>query len=131
MPRGDRTGPAGLGPMSGRALGPCAGYDVRGYMEPLLGRGFRGCGRGRGGGNGGGGFGWRNRFYATGLPGWQRPEALYPSRGRPWPNVAPAASPIAREQELEALKGQAEYLEQTLEDIRKRVEELQAQGTKD
>lgn len=121
MPRGDRTGPAGLGPMSGRALGPCAGYDVSG---------FRGCGHGRGGGNGGG-LGRRNRFYTTGLPGWQRPEALYPSWGRPRPNVAPAAPTIAREQELEVLKCQAEYLEQTLEDIRKRVEELQAKGTRD
>lgn len=131
MPRGDRTGPAGLGPMSGRALGPCVGYDVPGYMQPLLGRGFRGCGRGRGGGNGGDGFGRRNRFYATGLPGWQRWEAFSPSWGRVWPNTAPAAPPLSREQELEALMGQAEYLEQTLKDIRKRAEELQATGTRD
>jgi prefoldin subunit 5 len=38
---------------------------------------------------------------------------------------------MAREQELEALKGQAEYLEGTLSEIRKRLEELQAKGTKD
>ncbi|MCF7946089.1 MAG: DUF5320 domain-containing protein, partial [Spirochaetia bacterium] len=27
MPRGDRTGPDGMGPRTGRALGYCSGYD--------------------------------------------------------------------------------------------------------
>ena len=39
MPAGDGTGPAGLGPMTGRAAGFCAGYPVPGYMNPVLGRG--------------------------------------------------------------------------------------------
>ncbi len=39
MPRGDGTGPAGLGPMTGRAAGYCAGYSGPGYANPLLGRG--------------------------------------------------------------------------------------------
>jgi len=30
MPRGDRTGPQGMGPMTRRAAGYCAGYDVPG-----------------------------------------------------------------------------------------------------
>ncbi len=38
MPRGDGTGPAGLGPMTGRAAGVCAGYSVPGYMNPIAGR---------------------------------------------------------------------------------------------
>jgi hypothetical protein len=38
MPRGDRTGPAGMGPMTGRAAGYCAGYNVPGYMNPHGGR---------------------------------------------------------------------------------------------
>ena len=43
MPRGDGTGPAGLGPMTGRAAGFCAGYPVPGYMNPIAGRiGFYG-----------------------------------------------------------------------------------------
>ncbi|HRT63051.1 MAG TPA: DUF5320 domain-containing protein [Syntrophales bacterium] len=81
MPRGDGTGPAGLGPMTGRAAGFCAGYSVPGYMNPAWGwgrgrgfgffgrggRGFGYFGRGRGGGRG-----WRNRYYATGFPGWAR-----------------------------------------------------------
>ena len=40
MPFGDRTGPAGLGPMTGRAAGFCAGYPVPGYMNPVGARGF-------------------------------------------------------------------------------------------
>jgi hypothetical protein len=42
MPRGDGTGPAGMGPMTGRAAGFCAGYPVPGYMNPAGGRGFWG-----------------------------------------------------------------------------------------
>ncbi|TZE80942.1 DUF5320 domain-containing protein [Calorimonas adulescens] len=32
MPRGDGTGPMGLGPMTGRRMGFCAGYNRPGYM---------------------------------------------------------------------------------------------------
>lgn len=42
MPAGDGTGPVGLGPMTGRAAGFCAGYPVPGYMNPVPGRGFVG-----------------------------------------------------------------------------------------
>ena len=95
MPRGDGTGPMGMGPMTGRAAGFCAGYGMPGYMNPVAGRGFgMGFGRGRGFG-GGGGRGWRNRFYATGLPGWAgagmpygapyaMPYASVPQRSRNW-----------------------------------------------
>ena len=38
MPRGDRTGPAGMGPMTGRAAGYCAGYSTPGFMNPYGGR---------------------------------------------------------------------------------------------
>ena len=40
MPAGDRTGPFGLGPMTGRQAGYCAGYPLPGYMNPIPGRGF-------------------------------------------------------------------------------------------
>jgi len=40
MPGGDRTGPLGFGPMTGRALGYCAGYNTPGYANPRFGRGF-------------------------------------------------------------------------------------------
>ena len=45
MPRGDGTGPAGMGPMTGRAAGFCAGFPVPGYMNPVMGKaGFYGSG---------------------------------------------------------------------------------------
>lgn len=34
MPFGNGTGPAGMGPMTGRAAGFCAGYPVPGYRNP-------------------------------------------------------------------------------------------------
>lgn len=40
MPRGDGTGPAGMGPMTGRAAGYCAGYQSPGFMNPDLRGGF-------------------------------------------------------------------------------------------
>ena len=50
MPRGNRTGPNGMGPMTGRALGYCAGNEAPGYARaPGAGRGMAwGGGRGRG-----------------------------------------------------------------------------------
>lgn len=53
MPAGDRTGPWGLGPRTGRGLGYCSGSPYPGFMIPGprfgFGRGFgRGMGLGRG-----------------------------------------------------------------------------------
>ena len=62
MPRGDGTGPGGMGPMTGRAAGFCAGYSVPGFMNPIGGRLGLGLGRGRGMGRGMG----RRPFY--GMP---------------------------------------------------------------
>lgn len=41
MPWGNGTGPAGLGPMTGRAAGYCAGFNMPGYLNP--GFGYRGA----------------------------------------------------------------------------------------
>ncbi len=123
MPAGDGTGPTGMGPMTGRAAGYCAGFGTPGYMNPTPGRGF---GKGSGGGRGfrgrGAGRGWRNMYYATELTGWQR-AAGWP----PWGEggVPPYAAPPTREQQLNALKGQAEYFESALGDLRKRIGELE------
>ncbi len=53
MPAGDRTGPMGQGPMTGRKMGFCQGNDTPGCMNNRsgLGRGL-GLGRGRGFGRG-------------------------------------------------------------------------------
>jgi hypothetical protein len=96
-----------------------------GYMNPVGGRGFWGRGRG------GGGWGRRNWFYATGLTGWQRAAYGYPAFGGV-PYSAPVAAPyppvMAREQEVEMLKGQAEYFEDALDGIKKRIEELESKA---
>ena len=46
MPRGDGTGPSGLGPMTGHGVGFCAGFRFPGYLN-LVGQGSR-FGRGHG-----------------------------------------------------------------------------------
>jgi len=134
MPFGDGTGPMGLGPMTGRAAGYCAGYGMPGYANPIPGRGFWGWGRGRGfwGWGRGGGRGWRHWYYATGLPGWVRAGWGWPAWGA-FPYYPYGAAPfwgatpwMTREQELDMLKGQAEYLEDALDGIRKRVEEIES-----
>jgi hypothetical protein len=67
MPAGDRTGPWGLGPKTGRGLGYCSGFRGPGYIFPGPGLGYgggfafgRAFGRGMGFGRGRG-F-WRPRF---------------------------------------------------------------------
>ncbi len=120
MPRGDGTGPAGMGPMSGRAAGLCAGYPVPGYMNPVGGRGFWGWGRGRGGGRG-----RRNWFWATGVPRSAMAGFGWPASGAPVAPFAPAMTP-APQQELEALKQEASYFQDALKDIQERIDELQS-----
>jgi len=85
MPLGDRTGPWGLGPMTGRGLGYCAGFPVPGYMNPGPGLWFgRGFGFGKGFGRGYG-FG-RGRGWGRGLFGrfWGYPYPPAMSYGYPW-----------------------------------------------
>jgi hypothetical protein len=120
MPAGDGTGPRGMGPMTGRGAGYCAGYGVPGYANPIPGRGS-GMGWGRGGG---GGWGWRNRYYATGLPGWAR-FGYAPAWGAPPAAYGPYAAPPTGEQEAEFLKTQAEWLQQQLDAISQRITELE------
>ena len=110
MPFGDRIGPWGLGPMTG--------HPAQGYMNPVPGRGLgrRGFGRRRGGGRG---FGW-------GPPPWGAPYGSYtPAYG---PAYAPSYSP---EDDVTALKDQAKYFEEALQDIKKRIEEIESSAEKD
>jgi len=133
MPGGDGTGPGGMGPMTGRAAGYCAGYAVPGYASGGGGLGL--WGRGRGGRGGRRGRGRRNQFHATGLTGWQRAAMGYPAFGGVGSAAVPYPGPIAPamsgEQHLDALKGQAEYFEDALDGIRKRIDELEAKSKKD
>ena len=121
MPAGDRTGPRGMGPRTGRGAGYCAGDDVPGYAHAIPGRGFA-MGWGRGGGRG---RGWRNRYYATGLPGWAR-FGYAPAWGAPLTTTyGPYAVPPSKEQEADFLKTQAEWLKGQLDAISQRISELE------
>jgi hypothetical protein len=122
MPGGDRTGPEGWGPMTGRGMGYCTGNNSPGYTRP----GYRGRGRGFGGGLGRG-RGWRNRYYATGVPGWARAGYGVPQPGpvssAPYPTQQ--ATPVP-DQELSYLQSQAEVLRDQLDQIQQRISELES-----
>ena len=104
MPAGDGTGPYGMGPMTGRRAGYCAGYNAPGYANFAPGRGM-GWGRGRQ---------WRRRWTYS-PPAWGA--APY----------APYAAPPTPEDEVEALKAQAEWLQDQLQAISQRITELEGE----
>lgn len=116
MPAGNRQGPYGDGPMTGRGMGYCAGYDTPGFAAAPAGRmgggqwfgpgfgrgrGFRGYGFGRGGlGRGfryGVGYGWG--------PG---PDAI---AGFP---AAPGDQRAVVEEEIDALSRRLDFLKREL-----------------
>ena len=123
MPRGDGTGPMGMGSMTGRATGYCAGFRQPGYMTPGPGRGS-GCGRGYGRGFGRG-FGWR-------AWGFRGAGFRNPASGIAAPGVGTCAGPwgarkISREEELEYLKGQADTLRQEMDAISGRIGQIESE----
>lgn len=79
MPGGDGTGPMGMGPMTGRAAGFCAGFGMPGYVNSYPDWGY---GRGRGFGRG-----RSPRFRGRGFgPGFGRRAGSWtaPYQGAPW-----------------------------------------------
>ena len=103
MPGGDRTGPIGQGPMTGRGRGYCAGFGLPGYQSPAPGRGLgrvfgRGMGRGRG-------RGWGRGWCWPADYGW----------GQAHPPVA-AESEVIR-QEIAVLENHIAALNQRLADL--------------
>jgi hypothetical protein len=121
MPGGDRTGPRGAGPMSGRAAGFCNGYDVAGFANrDGLERGMQG--RGMVQGVGGGrvrGRGCRNTYKATGLTGWQR--GVYQQADQPGRDNQPVAPA-----ELTTRKSDTELILQELSLIKDRLSDLES-----
>ena len=104
MPGRDGTGPVGMGAMTGRGAGMCARVGMSGYENAVPGRGFgMGYGRGR-----------RNRFYATGQPGWMR------FGGYAGPDRNPDTG-----MERQSLKSQADALQSELNAIKKRLSEIE------
>jgi hypothetical protein len=119
MPKGDKTGPVGQGPMTGRATGFCAGHHSPGYMNPggkFSGRRFfRGRGRGMMHGH------W---FYTAGHPGRISNDMCFPT----WDmEYIPCPEEIEPAEESKMLSQQADYLKQQLDDIQKRLSELENQ----
>ncbi|HHO75261.1 MAG TPA: hypothetical protein ENN05_02395 [Deltaproteobacteria bacterium] len=131
MPFGNGRGPAGMGPMTGRGAGFCAGYSVPGYMNQMYGRGFGGQGINRGGGRG-----HRNRFYATGLFGWQRAAYDYPYKRDGAPLGAYGEPYVtqpcySKEDHLDDLRAHAQHMEGMLKDIKKQIDSLEASAETD
>jgi Family of unknown function (DUF5320) len=124
MPAGDRTGPWGAGPRTGRGSGYCSGYGAPGYMSPGPGMGFgRGLGRGYGRGMGAG----RGR--------WLRHPAAWGFWGHPYPPAGPFGDPsgawaMPPAEEEAALADEAKFLEAELARIRERLEEMKKNGQK-
>ncbi len=124
MPYGNRTGPFGEGPMTGRGLGHCSGYDSPGYVKGNFGCRFgRGLRRGRG-------FGRGRRFR-----NWTRIEL--PTFGRTSVrNSTLRNSNLNRsnldsneeinllEQHINVIEDEKRLLEQDLDAIKKRLNEL-------
>lgn len=106
-------GPMGQGPMTGGGRGYCGGATRR-MDAPQRGIGL---GLGRGPGNGGG---WRHRhwFFVTGLTGWQRAQMGWQGLGAGFPMA------VSKEQELAELKQAAQCIEQTLGELKSRIQKL-------
>ena len=125
MPRGDGTGPAGTGPMTGRGAGYCSGSQNPGFaVGAPRGGGF---GRGRGSGRSAG-------SRAGGVPTPRRPSKreIPPTSEPP---VSPqidstslGASARGFQDELAALRQEARALEDQLKQISTRISELEQGG---
>ena len=102
MPQGDRTGPAGRGPMTGRGRGFCSGFEQPGFMNLKFGRG-QGFGRGFGRGRG---FGFRTSFY-----------------DQPYPEPAEPVT-FTAEQKKKILEAEALEMEAELKAVKEKIKEL-------
>ncbi len=111
MPRLDRTGPEGMGPMTGWGRGRCTAYGRRGGRQPfgpLFGRG-------------GGGRGRQHWNWVYGSPRWgwgglsRFQEAYYENF-------------YTRDEEMAILKEDAARLKEELNAIEERLVELEAKG---
>ena len=105
MPGGDRTGPSGMGPMTGRGAGFCGGWNRPGWSNR-----FGGWGGGFFGGRRGGGFGFRNRGWGYGYGPAPMPQDMA---------TAPAAA-----DEKQWLQERTRQLESELDALRRRMDAM-------
>ena len=134
MPGGDGTGPNGLGSRTGRALGYCAGYDSPGYVKGPgrgMGRGYgRGYGRGIGLGYGrglawggrGGRWAGRGGYWGRGAGGIFYPTPVYSAPI----DATPEQTLTVLKQDREFLESELKSLQNSIETVSKRIEELEA-----
>ncbi len=116
MPFRDRTGPLGLGPRTGRAMGYCAGFGMPGSANPFPGRGGSGFGQDRRVPGGlGRGRGWRCSYRTTGLTGM--------GKGRIW--LSTVQPEFTAKDEINVLQDQADFLKRQLEEIQNRIDTLE------
>lgn len=116
MPRGDGTGPTGAGPGTGRMRGFCMGFGT----PEALGRSQSSAFPGRSGGS----RGRRNPAGNAGTAGWQRGSGFGFGR-EPGGSAAPATNSMAGSQ-LETLKSQAQHLEEALDGIKQRIQQMES-----
>lgn len=129
MRGGDGTGPMGMGPMTGRGAGYCAGFPSPGFVNPIGSRLGLGLGRGRA-------FSRYGYYGAGGFP--NIPYAPYPAYGGtgavPYgfpqasgitPGSAPFATGLSPEQELNFPKDQGGALKSQIDQINCCIKELE------
>ena len=121
MPRGDRTGPQGMGPRTGRGMGFCSGFDVPGFMNPRPGAGagslFGGLGLARGRGRAMPGYGMGMAWGRGGGRGQGfRSFPNYPE------DVAPA--PLDPQEERKVIESQIVAMKSRIEAMERRLSEL-------
>lgn len=108
MPGFDRTGPRGMGPMTGGGRGFCSPWGIgagrRGWGSPYFHRGG---------------------YPPYGYRGATPYDAGYaPEDARSGPRAAPYGPEMTREEELDLLKNQAEMIREQLGQIEARMNEL-------
>ena len=125
MPRGDRRGPEGTGPMTGRGLGYCAGNDQPGFAANAApqgaGRGPRnGAGRGPGFGRGLGRA--RGRGYGRAFAVGNDEAAYQPSTNENQTEDFNSQEDLDRE--ITRLENIANTLSSELEIVKRKIDEL-------
>ncbi len=105
MPSGDRTGPLGQGPLTGRGFGFCTGYRNNNIRVSR---------------------GSRRRFFATGIPGWKwfGYQGQFNTYGKGAPFQG-AGEQYSAEEEKEILKAETEVLKNQLDRINERLNQLE------
>lgn len=124
MPGGNRTGPSGLGPRTGRAAGYCGGYPMPGFANPTpgFGRGF-GSGRGRGRGFRRWCWAYPSAYPYAYVPTYTHTARTYPTAPSP---QSPENELVTLEEYKKETEAEKNSIEQEVSDLDNRIRELKA-----